>query len=143
STPSSPGAFQAVGITPRKGKAAKKIVLFMEGHLQYSLDLEGKISLNGCFTAHNGSWGGDPHIKKFFDYAKGVSGFGTDIKKGSGEGISVRCRGEKVRSCLPFIMQTHYGILQTRMAAVRNTGKKKGLVYSTNPLISFGVPNGI
>lgn len=82
STPSSPGAFQAVGITPRKGKAAKKIVLFMGGHLQYSLDLEGKISLNGCFTAHNGSWGGDPHIKKFFDYAKGDFGIRDRHQKG-------------------------------------------------------------
>jgi hypothetical protein len=124
-TPSSPGAFQAVGTTHRKGKTAKKIVLFKEGHLQYSFDLEGQISLNGCFTAHNGSWGGDPHIKKFFDYAKGISGFGIVIKKGSGEGISVSCRVEKVRSCLPFIIQTHHGILQTRMAAVKDTERKR------------------
>jgi predicted O-methyltransferase YrrM len=66
-----------------------------EWYLQYFLDLEGKISPKGCFTAHNVLWRYDPHIKKFLDYAKENRGFRTHIEKGSGEGISVSCRVEK------------------------------------------------
>ena len=64
-------------------------------YLQYFLDLESKISPQGCFTAHNVLWRYDPHIKKFLDYVKGDRGFRTHIEKGSGEGISVSCRVEK------------------------------------------------
>ena len=66
-----------------------------EWYLQYFLDLESKISPQGCFTAHNVLWRYDPHIKKFLEYVKGDSGFRTQIEKGSGEGISVSCRVEK------------------------------------------------
>ena len=65
-----------------------------EGYHQYFHDLEGKISPNGCFTAHNVLWSNDPHIRKFLDYVKRAPGFRTVIEKGSGEGISVSCRGE-------------------------------------------------
>jgi len=66
-----------------------------EWYLQYFLDLESKISPQGCFTAHNVLWRYDPHIKKFLEYVKGDPGFRTHIEKGSGEGISVSCRVEK------------------------------------------------
>ncbi len=66
-----------------------------EGYLKYFLDLKGKLSPNGCFTAHNVLWSGDPHIKKFLDYVKGDPGFRTVIEQGGGEGISVSCKSSK------------------------------------------------
>jgi caffeoyl-CoA O-methyltransferase len=65
-----------------------------EGYLQYFLDLEGKLNPKGCFSAHNVLWSRDPHIRKFLDYVKGVSGFRTTIEKGSGEGLSISCRSD-------------------------------------------------
>ncbi len=60
-------------------------------YIQYFRDLEGKISLNGCFTAHNVlGWSSDG--KKFVEYVKRDSKFRTYIERGSGEGISVSCR---------------------------------------------------
>ncbi len=38
-----------------------------EWYLQYFLDLEAKISVNGCYTAHNVSWSRDPEGKKFLE----------------------------------------------------------------------------
>jgi caffeoyl-CoA O-methyltransferase len=66
-----------------------------EWYLQYFLDLEAKISPQGCYTAHNVLWRYDPHINKFLDQVKGNPKFRTQIEKGSGEGISVSCRVEK------------------------------------------------
>jgi caffeoyl-CoA O-methyltransferase len=63
-----------------------------EWYLQYFLDLRGKITLGGCFTAHNVLWSQDPYIRKFLDYVRGDSAFRTRIERGSGEGISVSCR---------------------------------------------------
>ena len=63
-----------------------------EGYLKYFLDLKDKLSPDGCFTAHNVLWSGDPHIKKFLDYVKGDPDFRTVIERGGGEGISVSCR---------------------------------------------------
>ncbi len=60
-------------------------------YIQYFRDLERKISLNGCFTAHNVlGWSSDG--KKFVEYVKRDSSFRTYIEHGSGEGISVSCR---------------------------------------------------
>jgi predicted O-methyltransferase YrrM len=66
-----------------------------EWYLQYFLDLQVKLAPNGCFTAHNVLWEGDPHIKKFLNYVKGNPKFRTLIEPGSGQGISVSCRLEK------------------------------------------------
>jgi caffeoyl-CoA O-methyltransferase len=63
-----------------------------EWYLRYFLDLELKMSVNGCFTAHNVLWSRDPDIKRFLEYVKGNTRFRTYIERGSGEGISVSCR---------------------------------------------------
>lgn len=68
-----------------------------EGYLKYFLDLKDKLSPNGCFTAHNVLWSGDPHIKKFLDYVKGDPDFRTVIERGGGEGISVSCRDKNLK----------------------------------------------
>ena len=60
-----------------------------EWYLQYFKDLKAKMSLHGCFTAHNVLWQHDPGIRRFLDYARKDPRFRTTIEKGSGEGISV------------------------------------------------------
>jgi caffeoyl-CoA O-methyltransferase len=63
---------------------------------RYFQDLKDKLAPNGCFTAHNVLWSGDPHIRNFMEQVKRVPGFRTTVERGSGEGISVSCRMEKV-----------------------------------------------
>ena len=60
-------------------------------YIRYFRDLEPKITVNGCFTAHNVlGWSSDG--KKFVEYVKGIPAFRTYVERGSGEGISVSCR---------------------------------------------------
>jgi caffeoyl-CoA O-methyltransferase len=61
-------------------------------YLKYFQILESKMSLNGCFTAHNILWAGQANINQFLEYLKKSANFRTHIEKGSGEGISVSCR---------------------------------------------------
>jgi predicted O-methyltransferase YrrM len=63
-----------------------------EWYLQYFKDLQEKISLGGCFAAHNALWKRSSDIRMFLEYVKQVPDFRTRIEKGSGEGISVSCR---------------------------------------------------
>jgi predicted O-methyltransferase YrrM len=58
-------------------------------YLRYFQDLEAKMSLNGCFTAHNVLWENDPGIRSFLDYVRKDPKFRTTIEKGSGVGISI------------------------------------------------------
>jgi len=60
-------------------------------YLQYFLDLEPKISVNGCYTAHNTLRGGGD-VQIFLDHVKGNTRFRTRIERGSGEGISISCK---------------------------------------------------
>jgi caffeoyl-CoA O-methyltransferase len=62
---------------------------------RYFQDLKDKLTSNGCFTAHNVLWSGDPHIRNFMEQVRRVPGFRTTVERGSGEGISVSCRMEK------------------------------------------------
>jgi caffeoyl-CoA O-methyltransferase len=66
-----------------------------EWYFQYFLDLAPRISANGCFTAHNVLWSGNPDIKRFLDQVRKDARFRTSIERGSGEGISVICRTGK------------------------------------------------
>jgi caffeoyl-CoA O-methyltransferase len=61
-------------------------------YLKYFQILEPKMSINGCFTAHNILWAGQANINQFLEYLKKNPNFRTYIEKGSGEGISVSCR---------------------------------------------------
>ena len=63
-----------------------------EWYPQYFKDLDTKIKVNGCFTAHNvlSSWA--PQIKEFIDYVKARPNYRTRIEKGSGKGISISCK---------------------------------------------------
>ena len=59
---------------------------------QYFLDLKGKLTPKGCFSAHNVLWSNDPHIRKFLEVVKRDPEFRTTVERGSGEGISISCR---------------------------------------------------
>jgi caffeoyl-CoA O-methyltransferase len=66
-----------------------------EWYLKYFLDLAPKISMNGCFTAHNVSWSWSQDIRRFLEQVRKDARFRTSIERGSGEGISVSCRKGK------------------------------------------------
>ena len=57
-------------------------------YTQYFKDIEPKLSMGGCFTAHNvnNNFGG---VREFLDYVRGKENFETTIIGSSGEGISV------------------------------------------------------
>jgi predicted O-methyltransferase YrrM len=60
-------------------------------YTQYFIDLAPKISVGGCYTAHNALRGGRD-VERFLDYVKGDPRFRTTIERGSGEGISISCK---------------------------------------------------
>ncbi|MEW6665736.1 MAG: class I SAM-dependent methyltransferase [Thermodesulfobacteriota bacterium] len=59
-----------------------------EWYTQYFIDLEPKLAVGGCFTAHNVShpWG---DIKRFLQHVRSLPNYQTTIERSSGEGISV------------------------------------------------------
>jgi caffeoyl-CoA O-methyltransferase len=61
-------------------------------YLNYFQILEQKISINGCFTAHNVLWAGRSNINRFLEYLKKTPDFHSYLEKGSGEGISISCK---------------------------------------------------
>ena len=57
-------------------------------YVQYFKDLDPKLEVGGCFTAHNVRWSG----RGFLDHVKALSNYRTTVETGSGEGISVSCK---------------------------------------------------
>jgi caffeoyl-CoA O-methyltransferase len=57
-------------------------------YVQYFKDLDPKLEVGGCFTAHNVRWSG----RGFLDYVKTLPNYRTTVETGSGEGISVSCK---------------------------------------------------
>lgn len=57
-------------------------------YTQYFIDLDPKLKIGGCFTAHNvrNSMGG---IKQFMDYVEGLDNYKTTVNKTSNSGISI------------------------------------------------------
>jgi predicted O-methyltransferase YrrM len=64
-------------------------------YLQYFKDLDPKLEVGGCFTAHNVIRSGGSGAKEFLDYVKKLPNYGTTVETGSGEGISVSCKTGK------------------------------------------------
>jgi predicted O-methyltransferase YrrM len=58
---------------------------------QYFKDLEGKMAMGGCFTAHN-VLDGFAGVSTFLDYVRARPGFETTIDRTSRSGISITCR---------------------------------------------------
>jgi caffeoyl-CoA O-methyltransferase len=61
-------------------------------YLQYFRDLEPKLEVGGCFTAHNVLRSGGRGAREFLDYVKKLPNYTTTVETGSGEGISVSCK---------------------------------------------------
>lgn len=59
-----------------------------EWYTQYFKDVEPKLVIGGCFTAHNvtDAYGG---VKEFLDYIKSLPHYQTAIDRSSGSGISI------------------------------------------------------
>ncbi|HEX5168866.1 MAG TPA: class I SAM-dependent methyltransferase [Cyclobacteriaceae bacterium] len=57
-------------------------------YTQYFKDVDPKLKIGGCFTAHNvrNAYGG---IKEFLEYVEGLSNYDTTIDKTSHSGISI------------------------------------------------------
>ena len=55
----------------------------------YFIAIAPKLSVGGCFTAHNVSNGGMEGIREFLDYVKGLPNFKTTIDTTSQAGISI------------------------------------------------------
>jgi caffeoyl-CoA O-methyltransferase len=61
-------------------------------YLQYFRDIEPKLEVGGCFTAHNVLRSGGRGVAQFLDHVKALPGYRTTVETGGGEGISVSCR---------------------------------------------------
>ena len=61
-------------------------------YLQYFKDLEPKLEVGGCFTAHNVLRSGGGGAQEFLEYVKKLPSYTTTVETGSGEGISVSCK---------------------------------------------------
>jgi predicted O-methyltransferase YrrM len=63
-----------------------------EWYLNYFKDLDAKIVVGGCLTAHNTLRIYAKEVGDFLAYVKGKPNYRTRIERGSGEGISVSCK---------------------------------------------------
>jgi len=61
-------------------------------YLQYFKDVDPKLAVGGCFTAHNVLYSGGGGASRFLDYVKALPNYRTTVETGSGEGISVSCK---------------------------------------------------
>lgn len=66
-----------------------------EWYLQYFKDLDPKLAVGGCFTAHNVLRSGGGGARDFLDYVKARPNYTTRVETGGGEGISISCKTRK------------------------------------------------
>ena len=99
--------FEAAGVTPfvdaRLGDAHQLVkdlpgpfdFVFSDAdkdwYTQYFKDLDGKLAVGGCFTAHN-VLDGFSGITAFLDYVRSLASYETTIDRTSRSGISVSCK---------------------------------------------------
>ncbi|MGE5849169.1 MAG: O-methyltransferase [Candidatus Methylomirabilota bacterium] len=63
-----------------------------EWYLNYFKDLDPKVAVGGCFTAHNTLRIHTREVGDFLAYVRSKPNYRTRIERGSGEGISVSCK---------------------------------------------------
>jgi caffeoyl-CoA O-methyltransferase len=63
-----------------------------EWYLNYFKDLDAKVAVGGCFTAHNTLRISAKEVRDFLEYVKAKANYRTRIERESGEGISVSCK---------------------------------------------------
>ncbi|HVO09408.1 MAG TPA: class I SAM-dependent methyltransferase [Vicinamibacteria bacterium] len=61
-------------------------------YLRYFEDLEPKLTVGGCFAAHNVLRGGGSGAAEFVAHVESLPNYRTTIETGSGEGISISCK---------------------------------------------------
>ena len=61
-------------------------------YTQYFKDLDAKLSVGGCFTAHNVLRSGGQGAAQFLAYVRSLQNYRTSIDRTSGEGISISCK---------------------------------------------------
>jgi predicted O-methyltransferase YrrM len=61
-------------------------------YLQYFKDVDPKLAVGGCFTAHNVLRSGGGGAGRFLDHVKALPTYRTTVETGGGEGISVSCK---------------------------------------------------
>ena len=99
--------FEAAGVTPfvdARLADAHQLVKDLPGpfdfvfsdadkdwYTQYFKDLDGKVAVGGCFTAHN-VLDGLSGISAFLDYVRSRPNYETTIDRTSRSGISVSCK---------------------------------------------------
>ncbi|HXK10469.1 MAG TPA: class I SAM-dependent methyltransferase [Vicinamibacteria bacterium] len=59
---------------------------------QYFLDLDPKLEVGGCFTAHNVLRSGGSGAEEFLAEVRKRPNYRTTVETGSGEGISISCK---------------------------------------------------
>src|SRR5262245_44570154 len=64
-------------------------------YLQYFLDLEPKLDVGGCFTAHNVLRPMAPQVNEMIERIKSKTNYKTHIDRSSTEGILVGCKTSK------------------------------------------------
>ncbi len=63
-----------------------------EWYLNYFKELDAKVTVGGCFAAHNTLRIYAKEVEDFVRYVKSKPNYRTRIERGSGEGISVSCK---------------------------------------------------
>ena len=61
-------------------------------YLQYFKDVDPKLAVGGCFTAHNVIGSGGRGAREFLEYVKKLPNYTTTVETGGGEGISISCK---------------------------------------------------
>jgi caffeoyl-CoA O-methyltransferase len=61
-------------------------------YLEYFKDLDPKLEVGGCYTAHNVLRSGGGGAGEFLDYVKKLPNYRTTVETGSGEGVSISCK---------------------------------------------------
>lgn len=61
-------------------------------YLQYFKDLEPKLAVGGCFTAHNVLRSGGGGAAEFLEHVKALPNYTTRVERGGGEGVSISCK---------------------------------------------------
>ncbi len=61
-------------------------------YLNYFKDLDAKVAVGGCFTAHNTLRIYAKEVRDFLEYVKAKPNYRTRIERGGGEGISISCK---------------------------------------------------
>jgi predicted O-methyltransferase YrrM len=59
---------------------------------QYFKDIDPKLVVGGCYTAHNVLRSGGPAVEEFLEYVRRLPNYRTSIDRSSREGISISCK---------------------------------------------------